>query len=575
MAAGFLTVYTAAMGLSTSLAAARYQEVFQNAGWSRATQARELLKTLEDTVGDAAGPDEDLAFRERLCRYLLGTLMTSSYGSKYQQFSGAVYDRDGNKVTEAESSISIDYGYPDGPLRSQPASWPILDYLTETEKEELAGYVDLDFRNLMKKLDQSEPPDAVEEYRFTVYFTSESREPYGVFVQKLLWGREGEAVLDPLTGAEHSSYTDTRYPGVNYHMTEGEIVWQWGSTEPPKGESFIYNSMSTGTMFPCLNNGYAAWKDWEENRYLHDFPQELLHLSEDDMQDLAASDTRDRRKMVVTSLVEGQGSDYCMILAYDSHPWLAAMDDMKAVYLICLLLMAICCGGILHVLERGYRKQAALEEDRRDFTNAMAHELKTPLSVIRGYAENLLERMNEEKRDHYLRQIIRQTEKMDALAAEMITISRLDSEQLVLQKEQISMEGLIREELEQLQAMADERKLHVRCEAEEDWILTGDRGYLAKALRNLLDNAVLYNRIDGELRIRIDPGICTIENTGTPLSEELLSQVFDMFCRGDRSRGGEHTGLGLYLAKRILTLQGLELEIGNVEDGVKASIRER
>ena len=225
------------------------------------------------------------------------------------------------------------------------------------------------------------------------------------------------------------------------------------------------------------------------------------------------------------------------------------------------------------MIDQTYKKREALEENRRDFTNAMAHELKTPLGIIRGFAENLLEQVKEEKREYYLQQIIGQTEKMDKLAAEMITLSRMDSEKLVLRREKISLTALIQEELKELPAMTSKKQIEVRCETEEDLILQGDREYLGKALRNLLVNAVMYNRMNGQIRITVAARSCTIENTGTPLSEEQLEHAFEMFYRGDESRNGNHTGLGLYLAKRILTLQGLSLDIENTQDGVRAVIR--
>ncbi|MDE6895954.1 MAG: HAMP domain-containing histidine kinase, partial [Lachnospiraceae bacterium] len=189
------------------------------------------------------------------------------------------------------------------------------------------------------------------------------------------------------------------------------------------------------------------------------------------------------------------------------------------------------------------------------------------------FAENLQEQINEEKREYYLQQIIGQTEKMDELAAEMITISRMDSGKPVLKSDRLSLADVLRKELEELQVMAAEKQIEIRCDIKEDLILEGDRAYLARALGNLLNNAVLYNRQDGKIRIAVNAQSCTIENTGTPLSEEQLEHAFEMFYRGDESRSGRHTGLGLYLAKRILTLQGLSLEIGNTKDGVMAVVR--
>ncbi|MCI8429531.1 MAG: HAMP domain-containing histidine kinase [Lachnospiraceae bacterium] len=573
---GFLAVYVTTMGLSTWLSADRYRESFQTAYWNREVQAREMLQTLGETAEQEAGTDD--AFEERFARYLLGTLC--AHGSRYQQLSGAVYDEDGKKIAEAGNSISIAYGYPYGRSHSQPASWPVEDYLTEEEKEELAEYVALNFQKLeesMEKMDawdKEPPPDSFEEYALTVYVASENREPYGIFVQKMCWELEGEGVKDPLTGTG-GILTYENYPDEKYYLTNGEIVWQWGETTPPKGNGFIRSALYTGNAFPYMSSGYDAWKNWEENAYLHDFPEEFSKRSEDDSGNSVRSGTGDRWKRTVMPLVTGTGSGYSMILAYDSHPWLAAMDNMKYVYLGCGILMLVCIWKILRVIDQNYKKREALEENRRDFTNAMAHELKTPLGIIRGFAENLLEQVKEEKREYYLQQIIGQTEKMDKLAAEMITLSRMDSEKLVLRREKISLTALIQEELKELPAMTSKKQIEVRCETEEDLILQGDREYLGKALRNLLVNAVMYNRMNGQIRITVAARSCTIENTGTPLSEEQLEHAFEMFYRGDESRNGNHTGLGLYLAKRILTLQGLSLDIENTQDGVRAVIRKR
>lgn len=574
--AGFAAVYVTTMGLSVCLSADRYREEFQMEYWNRETQAREMLQTLEETVGEEAGADD--AFKERFARYLLGTLC--AHGSRYQQFSGAVYDADGQKIAEAGNSFSIAYGYPYGNSHSQPASWPIEDYLTEEETKELAGYVSLCFQKMeesMGKMGAGETagaPDSFEEYHFTIYVASESREPYGLFVQKKRWEREGEQdVKDPLTGEAGSTHTDMAHPDALYYLTDGEIVWQWGETAPPKGSGFIRSSLHMGNLFPYISGGYDAWKRWDENEYLHDFPEKFPQLSEEHTGDGVLSDTKDRWKRTVTPLTAASGSGYSMILAYDSHPWCAAMDNLKYVCLGCGILMLVCIWKVLRVVGQTYKKQETLEENRRDFTNAMAHELKTPLGIIRGFSENLLEQVNEEKREYYLQQIIRQTEKMDELAAEMITISRMDSGKAVLRRERLSLADVIQEELEGLQVLAAEKRIAIQYDVEEDLILEGDRDYLARALGNLLDNAVLYNRMDGKIRIRINAQSCTIENTGTPLSGELLEHAFEMFRQGDSGR--RHTGLGLYLAKRILTLQGLSLEIGNTQDGVAAVIRKK
>ena len=260
----------------------------------------------------------------------------------------------------------------------------------------------------------------------------------------------------------------------------------------------------------------------------------------------------------------------------ESRPWLAAVDYMKYVYLAGAVLTAACMLAVIGMMNKVYARQAALEETRRDFTNAMAHELKTPLGVIRNFAENLLEHHKEEKRDYYLSQIIGQTEEMDRLVGEMIEVSKLDSEKLVLAKEEVSFLALLQEELERFAPMIEEKKIQVEFPVQkEDFLVQGDRNYLAKAVWNLLVNAVDYNREGGKIFIKVDKEQCVIENSGEAMGEEALLHAFDLFYTSDKSRTGKdgHMGMGLYLAKKILELHHLKLVLSNVEGGVRVVIK--
>ena len=119
---------------------------------------------------------------------------------------------------------------------------------------------------------------------------------------------------------------------------------------------------------------------------------------------------------------ENDSPRFYLALRFESHPWAAATHYLTPIYLMGLVLMLAGIAKIIYTANQISKQRNAVEEMRRDFTNAMAHELKTPLSVIRGFAENLLEHNMEEKRDYYLTQIIGQTEQMDQLTAEMIAI---------------------------------------------------------------------------------------------------------------------------------------------------------
>jgi len=238
------------------------------------------------------------------------------------------------------------------------------------------------------------------------------------------------------------------------------------------------------------------------------------------------------------------------------------------------ILTLACMIKVIYSTHKNYREREKLESMRRDFTNAAAHELKTPLSVIRGFAENLKEDTVKEKREYYLDQIINQTEQIDELVKEMIHISKLDSDEIVLNRQQYSLVELVKEQMSKFDAQMEEKNLHVLYEVEQDFILEADLDKMGRAIWNLLSNAVEYNRADGSIWIFSEKDKLSIENTGTAIPAEVLSHVFEMFYTGDESRHerSRHMGLGLYLAKRICEIHGLKIEICNTDAGVRTTI---
>lgn len=181
----------------------------------------------------------------------------------------------------------------------------------------------------------------------------------------------------------------------------------------------------------------------------------------------------------------------------------------------------------------------------------------------------------EEKRDYYISQIIGQTEEMDHLVAEMIEISKLDSDEIPLKKETVSFSRLIHQQADRFEPVLHEKNILVRYEEKADFQIEGDREYLARAMWNLLSNAVDYNVPGGTILITIEQEICAIENSGSPMDEEQLAHAFDLFYTGNKSRGGKdkHMGMGLFLTRKILELHNLSLVLENTADGVRAAIR--
>ena len=218
-----------------------------------------------------------------------------------------------------------------------------------------------------------------------------------------------------------------------------------------------------------------------------------------------------------------------------------------------------------------YAKRA--EDNRRQMTSHIAHELKTPLAVIHSYAEGLRERIAEGKREQYLDTILSETERMDAMVLEMLDLSRLEAGRVKLTRSQFSLAQLTRDTFQRLQRAVEAKELHVSYIFSDEGLVTADEGRIAQVVENFATNAVKYTPPGGRILVRIQrqPGQVQfrMENESPPLSQEALDKVWDTFYRADEARAGGGTGLGLAIARSIVQLHGGKCSARNTRTGVE------
>lgn len=225
-------------------------------------------------------------------------------------------------------------------------------------------------------------------------------------------------------------------------------------------------------------------------------------------------------------------------------------------------------------LKGEYDRQVEREKQRRELTNAIAHELKTPLGIIHSYCESLQENIHVEKRAHYLDVILDETERMNALVLEMLDLSHMEAEGFRLRMEPFLLNELARAEAERYRPAAEEKEVRITLQAEADCRITADRGRIAQALSNFLSNAIRHTPKGGTISVRVchaEHAVrCEVENDGAPIPEEQQQRIWDVFYKADASRqrtkGG--TGLGLAIAKHILELHGMAYGVRNTGTGV-------
>ncbi len=227
------------------------------------------------------------------------------------------------------------------------------------------------------------------------------------------------------------------------------------------------------------------------------------------------------------------------------------------------------CARLNKALE--YAKTA--EQNRRQMTSNIAHELKTPLAVIHSYAEGLKEHIAEHKRERYLDVILSESERMDAMVLELLDLSRLEAGKVKLAHDEFSLSGLVRGIAEKLETAIQEKELQVTFDAPQACLVTADEARIGQVVENFMTNAVKYTPCGGNIAVRISQQqgktTVSIANDCEALSAEQLARVWDTFYRVQPERDRKGSGLGLAIAKNIVELHGGTCGARSIPTGVE------
>ena len=234
--------------------------------------------------------------------------------------------------------------------------------------------------------------------------------------------------------------------------------------------------------------------------------------------------------------------------------------------------------GANRALRGEVERERELDRQRMAFFNAASHELKTPVTILKGQLSGMLEGVGVyQDRDKYLLRSLQTTGRMENLIGEMLAISRMESGAAAPRQETVDLSALTAERLQQDGELFRQREQELVSALTPGVLVTGDPSLLGRVVGNLLSNAAIYSPQGARIRVwcgfRDGRPALTVENTGARIPEEALPHLFEAFYRTENSRnrstGG--SGLGLYLVKMILDRHGAECTIENTEDGVKVT----
>jgi two-component system heavy metal sensor histidine kinase CusS len=197
--------------------------------------------------------------------------------------------------------------------------------------------------------------------------------------------------------------------------------------------------------------------------------------------------------------------------------------------------------------------------EMRQFSAAIAHELRTPLAALRGETEVTL--LKASSIEDYRRGLTDQLEELDKLArlvSQLMTLARAEAGQIPLARTAVDLSALSLSLVEQLEPVAQARAVTIVADVRPSVIVTGDAGWLERLILNLLDNAIKFTPAQGRIVVRVrsdgESAVLEVEDNGVGIAPEALPHVFERFYRADPARsssGTEGVGLGLSLVKWI------------------------
>lgn len=359
---------------------------------------------------------------------------------------------------------------------------------------------------------------------------------------------------------------------------EGEVIYVRTLTLH-FGEERVVLADSDAQLFPDreAETFQAVWLECYSALMGRGGPERRLEQYRDMAAQVDAVEADNPRWMLGQSSTVYYGKGNTDLRAYGVHP-MAYNYYLPGDYLLAGLEPAalITLGAAVALaLFTAWLETRAIRRERA-FTRAAAHELKTPLAVLRTHAEALREDIDPAKRGQYLDTVVAESDRMAALVGSLMDLARLESGGKV-EREPLDLAALVGNSAARLSLLAEEKNIELRTQLAPASML-GDRLRLEEVVDNLADNALRHCTPGGAVTVSLAQKgrriTLIVDNDGAPIPQKHLDRLFEPFYRGDegRSRADGGTGLGLAIVRAAVEAHGGRCWVVNRTGGVTFTV---
>lgn len=287
--------------------------------------------------------------------------------------------------------------------------------------------------------------------------------------------------------------------------------------------------------------------------------------------------------LIAIQNVKINGKDYALAMASSLQSVDEVMNTLNNIswlaYIVAILfslvLAAIIAKLIAKPLIKEIERKNLLDNMRKDFIANASHEMKTPISIISGYAESLIDGiLLPEERIEYEHIIYDEAQKMQKLVRDMLELAILQNDKYELHKSEVKLDKLIQKTLNRLTGQIKEKKLAVEADPLESITALVDESMLETVFVNFINNAISHTVEQGSICIRLTQKSKVIrfeiENDGFPIPDDAITHLWESFYRVDKSHNREEGrfGLGLFAVKTIIEKHNGIVGVLNTEKGV-------